>query len=163
MYKYLTRRNQRCTFGFSHNCSDYALDYREWFLLSLTVRAGAEAIVMFKMWDNLAVYLTPWIKRVLLAELNVKINEIGRYSCLSRSRRIRSRERLSGARKSCSKHESSRGRWCPRNEWPRERLSDAQESAMLACLVICFERSWWGGTHVWILVQVKIQPLQKFT
>jgi len=52
------------------------------------------------------------------------------------------------------------GRWCPRKELPRERLSGAREGDLLACLVVCFGRSWWCGTCIVILVEIKIQPLQ---
>ena len=43
------------TLEFLHNCSDYTLDYWQWYVLSLvTTRARAGIVVTFKTWDDLA-------------------------------------------------------------------------------------------------------------
>ena len=70
MYKYHAHRNQSadvtnlhnckiCTLRFLHNCSDYALNYWEWFLLSfITARAREEDVATFKI-DRSVFYSVP--------------------------------------------------------------------------------------------------------
>ena len=75
----------------------------------------------------------------MIVELKVKINEVGCCKCLVRSMSGLGNDRVVLG-KALGVWEFL-GRWCPRKELPRERLSADREDDLLACLDVCFGRS----------------------